>query len=356
MPELWNVHLEEQPKEGLINLIAAWFSQCSSTQILFTMEKWRRQRLLTLTADHLLGEVIIPYAHRFKALGSVLTQRGYLYSLPFDVLTTLSIRYSPWITNPGEFMFAPLLQSVTITDVNQIATHTVPTALPHLPWAQLTSLCVEGSLTFGDVRELLSWCTFLENARFDSIKDSSPELSLDVLVLPYLKDLRIIFDSLTSTDGLGSLTIPNLASLITNLPPITSAFFEKFLAFMATFKRSLRHFELEKTGVFTIKAPVEHIIHALPFATHFIVKDQNIGPSTLAMIGRRELLPNLKVLQFKALRNDRVDEILDNLIPPDMIQKTNIKSIGIHATGSRDPSISQRIENLLSFGISVDLL
>lgn len=348
-PELWNIHLEQCPR-GLINLIAAWFRQSSSTQINLTISN--KLTFSTPFREHyLLKQLIIPYAHRLKSFSSRIIGASAFHSIPFDVLTTLFLQYTEPTPTPTESMVTPSLSSFHATgNLSHPGQHLI-LYLPRIPWEQLTSLTLNGLFSFPDACYLLVQCTSLEYCKFSTIGDDQLDTALTPIILPRLKSLEILFDTAQLFEDIFSLVMPNLSSLTTNLPPVLDL--GKFRTFSAPFRKTLRRFgTLNYTRYFSPgNETPDEVLQMLPFVTHLATTEKILPFSTIVRIGTGELLPDLQVLKFRAPIGNGVEAAMEHLIPPGSSRKSQLKDIYIY-TQERDDNW-QRLKDLHSQGINI---
>lgn len=142
--ELWDVHLDHLPTDNTLSLISAWFRQSSSTQLSLTMPS-------DLRYSPLFRSTIIPYAHRFRLLGSFPLDVDKLNSLRFDALSSLSLRFLESKYSPTGHLIMSSLWRVEVTDVIHLENSAFLQHLPQIPWEQLTSLSPKGRLDVFDI-------------------------------------------------------------------------------------------------------------------------------------------------------------------------------------------------------------
>lgn len=240
--QLWNnVDVKKCENDSPINLVAAWLRQSSSTQIVLKISGFP----VLFDATHLWKELLVPYSHRLKLFDSILRDANHFHSIPFDALTTLSLLYEPWNDDFEGSMMAPSLQHFHITKTHPAYNRRLISLLPGIPWAQLTSVSLDGWFSFHDVRTILLRCPLLEICQLGKIGSCSVG-SRNAINLPRLKSLKIILRSDLFYE-LCSLVVPNLSTLSINLPPGTPAVLQNFSQLMATLKGSLRRLEITKS-------------------------------------------------------------------------------------------------------------
>ncbi|KAF9458613.1 hypothetical protein BDZ94DRAFT_1313112, partial [Collybia nuda] len=141
--ELWNnIVLGDCYRSSCIELISAWFRQCSSMSINLDILGFRPQ--VPLDTEFIFRELVRPHSYRFNSLNIVPLDVNHFSELPFDVLTSLSIIYCSHEKNRGGTMFAPVLGRFSASGIEQHEEYTLAQSLPSIPWEQLTSLDLEG--------------------------------------------------------------------------------------------------------------------------------------------------------------------------------------------------------------------
>lgn len=349
---LWNtIELECHHTEGPLNLVAMWLWNSCSAQIVLKILGFAG----SFDAGYFREKLLVPYSHRLKLVDSMLTDANHFHHIPFNVLTSLSLLYVPRETNAGGFMVAPLLQHFHVREIESPTDgNSLISFLPSIPWTQLTSLSLDGSFSFSDLSEILLQCKLLESCHLDSVDCDSPGDFQSSVDLPRLKLLQIKFGFPHHFHLLFSLSLPNLSTLIVNVPPNAPGVLKTFSDFMMTLQNTLRHLEITKSSPafrhWEGSTDVD-IVRTFPFVTHFVSKELFIAPATLAEIGSGELLPNLETIELMAPHDDTVADIVDSLIPRYSDRISPLKNIYIH-TDERY-YIGDGLPSLHSNGINV---
>lgn len=347
----WDVYLATWPTEGTINLISAWFRQCSSTQISFQMSHFLGIPP-TFNSDLLLKQVLVPYAHRIKTLSFLPVEPTHLSPLPWDVLTSLSLHAADSLPAPGERIVAPFLRFLALKYSPSRGPFNLLSFFPEFPLKQLTSLYLTGIINVSHIYQVLPQCPALERCQLYSISSNSV-LTPVSLSLPHLKSLSMMFTRKEAFDTLFIFAAPSLSSLSTHYPLNEPGYLSKFIAYLTTLKSSLRQFELTPNSYPSDEVPIEEIMRSTPSVTHFIAKATDILPTVLAKIGTGELLPNIRLLRFSAPDLKAVDAIVDCLITLQPRWRSKLQDIHIHT--SRWQYSSRRIRALRSLGININL-
>lgn len=352
--QLWNnVNVKRCHNKSPIMLVAAWFRQASTTQVVLKISGFPAS-FESSDAEYLWKELLVPYSSRLKSFDSILMDANHFHSIPFDALTTLSLICEPRNDNPGGYMMASSLRHLRIMKIPSIFDRRLLSFIPQIPWEQLVSLSLDGWLSFDDVREILLQCKLLEHCQLDTINASSSGTVQNSVDLPRLQSLQIKFSSPELFRELVSLVVPNLSTLTINLPPSIPDVLERFAQFMETLKGALRYLEITKSGqnIHGSECSLDDIMHMFPFVTHLVAKELCIAPDTLEKCGIGELLPDIEALEFLARYEDRIEDIVDLLVPRQPSHRTScLRDIYIH-TYQRYCS-GQRLKDLHSQGINI---
>lgn len=346
--QLWNnVDLDRCHTGSPAKLAAAWLRQSSSTQIVLKVSGFGA----SFGAEYLWKELLVPYSRRLKSLDSILTDANHFHSVPFDTLETLSLFYGPRASNTGGSMTASSLKDFRVTNILPIHNHNLLSFLPSVPWGQLTSISLAGSLIFNDVCDILLQCKVLEHCQLDTITSSSVGMVQDSVHLPRLKSLRIKLGFPHLFHELCLLVTPNLSEFTVNHPPKDPPVLEQLAKFAKVSQRTLHHLEITKSDphFHGLEISAGEILPMFPFVTHFIAKDLYITPSTLLKIKTGELLPRIQALEF--MPRHRIEDIVDILVPRHPIRLSRLRNIYLH-TYQRSCS-GQRLKDLHSQGINV---
>ncbi|KAF9458609.1 hypothetical protein BDZ94DRAFT_1270222 [Collybia nuda] len=226
-------------------------------------------------------------------------------------------------------------------------------SLPSIPWEQLTSLDLEGLLSFNDVCDILAQCKLLEDCKLQTVDRHSPGFVQSSGDLSRLKSLKIRLASYPLFNNLYLLSIPYLNTLNINIPPGESEDFTKFAAWMDVLGKTLRHVTIIRgnSTFLSTETQITLIIYLVPSVTHFITKECEMTLGMLRMIGSGELLPHLKVLEFLAPHGDRIEDMVDALIPMGPDRESPLREIFIH-THQRYCS-GRRFQDLRDAGINI---
>lgn len=356
IPTLWNVYLDKHPPLGTVQLISAWIRQCAQEQIVLEASPILDGPYY-LATDELLAQLIMPYSRRIKTLSLLPLHTPDLFSLPWDILTTLSLRFDQYLPNSNESttIVAPSLRYLGITDIHRSSRLKLLSFLPSLPLGQLIGLNLNGNLSMEHIHEMLALCPSLERCQFNTIVEGPLQTYPDGFAfdLPDLKVLRIRFSTRTLFDMLFLFNVPNLSSFSTNVPQDETEFFARLAKFTETFRHTLYEFEVIQDNFRSYEAPIENIIQTVPSATSFCAEYSLILPDTLRRIGAGEMLPNVEVLRFRAYAIDiqSTEEIVRYLIPKVRGRTSRLKDIHIH---TRLPHFkSKYFERLRCWGINV---
>lgn len=188
---LWDVNLVTWPTAGTINLVSAWFRQCSSRHISLQMSHFLGLSP-KFNSDPLLKEVLIPYSHRIKTLSFLPVEPTHLSALPWDVLVSLSLHSGDSLPAPGERIAAPCLRFLAIKHSSSRGQFNILSFFPEFPLEQLTGLVLTGFLDIMQISQVVSQCPGLESCKFYTISSNSVVRPIS-LSLPHLKSLSIIF-------------------------------------------------------------------------------------------------------------------------------------------------------------------
>lgn len=328
--DIWDVHLKELPTASTLNLISAWFRQCSSEKISFTMPNSLRMPPIEWSAPMI--DAVIPYASRFRSLRSLILGMDQLESIPFDALTDLSIRFFKVSKGSPQRIVAPSLQTFEVTDINHhFLGSNILLHLPQVPWVQLTSVTLTGGLGFGEVHKVLMNCLSLIHCRLHHVQWAARgTLTPGSLRLPYLKKLEIKFSSPQLFHQLFVFDIPHIVSLSINLPHYTEEAISAFIQFMTKNKRSLRKFGISTTA-FCTDTLLETILGTVPLITHLHASKQRISQNVLSIIGTGELLPDLEVLEFKVSAGTHMEDVLNLLKPSKRTRPSRLQTVRMYA-------------------------
>lgn len=352
---LWNIHIERLPKRGTLNLISAWFNQCSSARLAFTMSEDLKVSS-SYNPDPIVYTLIVPYAHRFRSLGSLIPGVGRLSSLPFDVLSELSFRFDkPYMEFPGKIT-APVLRGLEVTHIRYRNRPKLLQQLPEIPWEQLTSLSLVGMLGIGDVYQVLTHCTLLQRCTLHNVYSDSPgTFPYASLRLSHLEELEIQFNSQELFHRLFLFNVPILSSLSVSLPPATREILNQFITFLATLSPTLRDFGI--LGNSTLMDPImEIILRTIPFTTRFHSKQQPISPAILSKIGTGHILPAIEVLELHGPESNYVEGTLDFISGDAIPASWSLREVYLYTNRWSSLSLLDRVEDLYYQGISVFVL
>ncbi|KAF9459623.1 hypothetical protein BDZ94DRAFT_1312240 [Collybia nuda] len=307
-----------------------------------------------------IKEVVIPNARRFKALSCPPILPGQWHSLPFDSLTTLYLSSSPFPIYENEQLNAPSLRTLGIIGIAK--NHAVERGssklrgrLPEMPWKQLTSIELTGTIPFIDIYWILSNSTSLEKCVVNSSYQHSRRgiTDLPVVNMPNLKDLQISFVSSWDFGDLTHLDPPNLISLTTTTTS-RGELNEVLPNFLMARAETLRHFTIIPANFSIYYTP--GLMSEIPLVTHFSARGEVLNLSELADIGRGQLLPNVEVLEFAAYFKDTISAVLDALLPLEGDRTQSLKQITIVTNGKKHQRPEIRIEDLRSQGIIISLI
>ncbi|KAF9459622.1 hypothetical protein BDZ94DRAFT_1003543 [Collybia nuda] len=356
VPEIWNIYLTKVPGESVVNLIAAWLRQCSSTEVKFTMS--RTNLIQLMYQPRVLDEIIISSAHRFKTLYLPRISPNQWNSLQFDTLTSLSTHFNPLVCQDA-YLNAPSLRTfelvgVTMNPFIEYHNPTVLQCLPKIPWEQLTSINLIGSLHFIDVYQILSHSKTLRSCILESVEDHPNRpvpTGSPIIKLSCLEELRISLSSAETYNKLYLISLPKIISFSATLPSDPRTL-ERFTTFLAEKTTTLRRFEII-TRRFNSSDTIAEIMSVLPSISHFVMKNEYLPIEILTKIGARELLPKLEVLDFCGEDEDKVDDILDALLPPNPNIAPSLTQIFISDIPIEDRCSEKRVEELRLKGIEI---
>lgn len=341
-----------------VNLASAWLRQCSAPSL-------RMPVLSALNASSsgmLLRELILPYSHKFKSLNLSMYDTAEwkgLLTLPFDTLTTLSLslRNLPLDGRFYEITSAPFLCNVNITGILDMG------SLPKLPWEQLTSLHLFGTLAPDEISEILTRCASLQVCELDMVDESEeyPSLYTPASVpMLHLASLRITFCSAESLGWLCILNTPNLSLLTIPGLPRTEKPRHDYAIYFRNIS-ALRHFIVQpfQFPEDTLSRKVyidEGIIQAIPFVTELVLPyNHYLTPRTAAKVVTGELLPNIEHLEFSG---DIITPIVDSLMTRGTSQTSHLRKVVIHTDISNEewnnPLINS-INVLWTQGLEIDV-
>ncbi|KAF9458611.1 hypothetical protein BDZ94DRAFT_1270226 [Collybia nuda] len=314
IPLLWNISLDMFPTIGTVNLIASWFRQCSSSQIILYGESsdpfsdWEIKQYIS-------EQIIIPYANRIKELYTFPFYRNHLTSLPMNVLTTLTLDCDE-PDSPGKNIVAPLLRHVHLGNISPLYHISIFDSAPELPWGQLKVLSLGGYLSMTALLDTLVKCTSLEYLRIGILLYDLPDDDpIRTCNLPYLKELHIEFSKHVPFERLFLFKVPRLTSLSISHPLIHLDHHHGFSAFVRDVQNSLRKFETMQSWEYDTTPLLEAILGSVPFVIHFSAKGGVLPAVILKKIGTGELLPNVEVLHLRLRGPEDWEENLNILIP-----------------------------------------
>ncbi|KAF9457709.1 hypothetical protein BDZ94DRAFT_193829 [Collybia nuda] len=318
IPELWNVTFScNDPPHGSVRLANSWLQQCHSSALVL---KTRRRKMSAASqwlsrANFVLTDLVIPLSRRITTLDLDIdvAQWAIIQSHPFDQLTTLYLQSKVIsITNhPREVVFCPSPHSVHFKgtkDGDDIR------FLPGLPWTQLTNISLSGYFVISSLPSFLSQCISLrtmslEINRLDTASITPlPDVSIH---LPCLESLSMLFPSLQLFDLLSLFCGSRLSHVKLDTLPRNEQAIWKFTGFISSISDTLRRFEIARAGWHGFMR--QEYISPMTSLTHFIVPYGHFFTlSELALIGTRDILPNIEHLGFSV--NQSEDKVVDMLV------------------------------------------
>ncbi|KAF9457704.1 hypothetical protein BDZ94DRAFT_1301712 [Collybia nuda] len=366
MPELWQIYLSnsDHSYKSSISLAKAWFLQSSASNLgLKILGSWRNSIFpkvnLVLFFDAIFSNLVVPFASRFKTLGSLVVNKlqwELLFTLPLDNLITLSLNFQ----RLGES--SESRQLLTVPSLREIQFINMPSIkiLSAFPLDQLTSMTLTGSITTGNLQEVLEQCSMLQACDLREISGSSLT-PLDFEKTITLENLTSLCITFTSAKYLGWLSVfrtPRLVSLVLSALPATLRSLEAFVGYISRVSNTLRRFqiiEISKDRIYGLDIPsVEPTLRAMPSITDlFLPEAYAICLPTLERIGMGELIPNIERIEFTGM--GPVATVVDLLIPPQSNRPPRLKTVRIYSLMFGLGLDPPRVQDLRREGLDIRL-
>lgn len=326
IPKLWKIRLSRIPdRSSTSKLINAWWSQCSGSLLVLTMNKRVYvQKSDGISFDHFLFEYIIaPYCARLVQLDIIMqaeTARMML-ALPagsFKALKILDLTVervddsNPLL--PSDNLHTAFSSSPHLSTVAFRAIPLTDPLLLHLPWQQLTRFALVLQVIPADnLLLLLSYCQLLSSCVIGGLAIDADVVirisSMPRLHLPKLKRLCLTFVSMHNHHHfLRALSLPNIRDLdFLNTPscdwapPHYATFFQSIRSTLTIFRvKEHPDFGLGfGRGGTTERHFDDLLISCMPQVETFELSNRfTVSASTLEKIAHGELLPSVTNIKF----------------------------------------------------------
>lgn len=362
IPSLWAIKIIT-PSDASISLAEAWLRQ-SSGAVTLSIPRLPSTPHFNL----MLKDLIEPNISRLKTLGPLKVdtlQWNQISSLHFDSLTKLHLlsEFVTGIQPPNALVHAPALREVLLGHLSTPDNNLLH--FPKLPWAQLTSLALQGDLIAPDLFAFLPQCPSLERCEIETVIDLfgpplPPGLSLH---FPHLKSLSIIIAPSPPSlfDVFLLTTFPQLTWLEINILPDTKASLRRFIEHIRSIANTLHYFEIserpDRRAIFE-----EDVLSEMPMLGHLVLSPSYfLSSATLGKIRTKELLPHMHHLQFSVA--DGVQEALSMLearqpqLPFTVGCPSGLERVVIYVHGAKwGNEIQGRLDALRSNGMNVQII